>query len=206
MDLKHKFEKSFLFWPLIHWVGIVWMFVRFVMEGQIKYLWITLFLVYVLPVALYRALHRFTPVTEGKSYIGDRGWSPWLVGFRLQSIYIHFPFFESALKLFPPIYSAWIRLWGSQVGKRVYWSPTMEILDRGMIEVGDGVFFGHRITVISHVIVIAKNGRRLLFVEKCKFGAHSMIGAGSQFGPGTSISPGDLVPVCSNYGIRNKPV
>ena len=65
-------------------------------------------------------------------------------GHQLQVLYSAFP----ALRLVPGLYSAWLRLWGSRVGRAVYWTPQVKITDRGLLKVGDGVVFGHRVVSI----------------------------------------------------------
>lgn len=203
MDIKHKIEKSFIFFPLAHFSVCAWLAWKMLVEPKFSTLGILIFIIYLLPILLYRVSELISKTEKGTSFIGDRGWSPWLIGFRLQSLYVYFPVFESILRIFPPIYSFWLRLWGSKIGKRVFWSPTMDITDRAHLEIGDDVLFGHRVILLSHVIT-PKDGRKLLFVKNIKMGSKTFIGAGCRFGPGTSLAEGTLVKTLTDYGVNNK--
>lgn len=203
MDIKHKIEKCFIFFPLFHMLAAAYLCWQIILNPKISTLGILLFLLYIFPIILYRISEMISKTKQGTSYVGDKGWSPWLIGFRLQSIYLYFPFLENILRIFPPIYSMWLRLWGSKIGKRVFWSPTMDITDRGHLEIGDNVLFGHRVILLSHVIS-PKNGRKLLYVKNIKFGNNSFIGAGCRFGPGTNLAEGSLVKTLTDYGVNNR--
>ena len=79
----------------------------------------------------------------------------------------------------------------------------MDITDRTHLEIGDDVLFGHRVILLSHVI-IPKNGRKLLYVKNIKMGHKTFIGAGCRFGPGTDLPEGTLVKTLTDYGVNNK--
>lgn len=83
----------------------------------------------------------------------------------------------------------WLRLWGSQVGQQVYWTPGLEIADRGLLSIGDRVVFGHRVGLSSH-IVKPKRDNLMLYVSPITIGDNSFIGAGSYLGPGATVSTG----------------
>jgi acetyltransferase-like isoleucine patch superfamily enzyme len=203
MDFKHKIEKCFIFFPLGHLMICAYLAWDLLTNPKVLTLGVLLFVIYLLPIVLYRLSELISQTQQGTSYVGDKGWSPWLIGFRLQSLYIYFPFLESILRIFPPIYSFWLRLWGSKIGKNVFWSPTMDITDRGHLEIGDEVLFGHRVILLSHVIT-PKDGRKLLYVKNIKMGNKTFIGAGCRFGPGTDLADGTLVKTLTDYGVNNK--
>ena len=100
--------------------------------------------IYLLPVLCYRLHNALWPVEPGGSYLIGEAYSPWWGGHQLQLIYLAAPWLEGLLRLIPGLYSAWLRLWGSTVGKSVYWTPQVEIGDRGLMIIGDQVIFGHR--------------------------------------------------------------
>lgn len=203
MDLKHKIEKSFIFFPVTHFAVCSYICWQLLVEPKLTTLGWLLFVIYLLPIILYRLSELISKTKQGASYVGDKGWSPWLIGFRIQSIYLYFPFLESVLRIFPPVYSFWLRMWGSKIGKRVFWSPTMDITDRAHLDIGNDVLFGHRVILLSHVIT-PKDGRKLLFVKNIKFGHKNFIGAGCRFGPGTDLPDGTLVKTLTDYGVNNK--
>ena len=116
-----------------------------------------LFFLYGLPVLSYRLHSHRYPLTCGISYLQGDVYSPWWGSHQFQVIYVAFPVLETLLRLVPGLFSAWLRLWGAQVGKHVYWTPGLEIADRGLLSIGDGVVFGHRVGLYSHIIKPRRN-------------------------------------------------
>lgn len=114
-------------------------------------------------------------------------------------IYAAIPAFEAFLRLVPGLYSAWLRLWGSKVGKRVYWTPLVEIIDRHMLRIGDDVIFGHRVVCSSHVVSRKENGEFVLLLRYIRIGSGSFIGALSRLGPGVKIPAKSAVPYDTEY-------
>jgi acetyltransferase-like isoleucine patch superfamily enzyme len=153
--------------------------------------------VYLLPVAAYRLHGVFFPLREGGSALVGTGYSPWYGGHQLQVVYLAFPALERTLRLVPGLYSAWLRLWGSRVGRGVYWTPQVEIIDRGLVDIGDGVVLGHRCGMSSHLIRPARGNLRL-YVRRVRIGAGAFVGAGAYLAPGVVIEPGTLVPAGSH--------
>ncbi|MEC4819445.1 MAG: acyl transferase, partial [Scytonema sp. PMC 1069.18] len=141
---------------------------------------------------------------EGISYLCGQDYSPWWGSHQIQVIYITFPAIEAILRLIPGAFSLWLRLWGSQVGKGIYWTPHLEIADRGLLEIGDGVVFGHSIGLYSHIIKPKKQDL-MLYVKKVKIGSNVFIGAGSHLGPGVLVEDEIFVPV-NSYLFPNKAV
>jgi acetyltransferase-like isoleucine patch superfamily enzyme len=80
------------------------------------------------------------------------------------------------------------------VGQNVYWTPQLEIADRGLLEIGDRVVFGHAVGISSHVIKPRKNDL-MLYVKKVRIGNDVFLGAKSGFSPGVTIEDGSFVPV-----------
>ena len=72
----------------------------------------------------------------------------------------------------------------------------MEIADRGLLEIGDRVVFGHAIGIYSHVIKPKKQDL-MLYVKKVQIGSNVFLGAGSYLGPGVVVEEGTFVPVNS---------
>ena len=160
-----------------------------------------LFVLYGFPLAVYR-LHAWVyPIREGTSYLQGKTYSPWWGSHQLQQIYIAFPVLEAILRLIPGAFSLWLRLWGSKVGQGVYWTPAIEIADRGLLEIGDRVVFGYRVGLYGHVVK-PKQGDLLLYVKTVKIGSDAFIGAGSVLGPGAALSEGSFLPAESRLSIN----
>ncbi len=145
-----------------------------------------LFSLYGFPLLVYRWHQYFYPVQEGISYLLSKDYSPWWGSHQIQAIYIAIPALEVVLRLIPGVFSWWLRLWGAKVGKNVYWTPGLEIADRGFIEIGDRVLVGHRVIMCSHIIKPRKQNL-MLYLKKVKVGNDVFLGAGSHLGPGTEI-------------------
>ena len=146
-----------------------------------------LFFLYGLPVLVYRLHSAVYPLKSGISYLQDSDYSPWWGSHQLQVIYIAFPLLETLLRLIPGVFSGWLRLWGAQIGKHVYWTPALEIADRGLLTIGNGVVFGHRVGMYSH-IVKPRRENLMLYLKPITIGDNSFIGAGSYIGPGATIA------------------
>ena len=154
---------------------------------------------YVTPVVSYRVFHALYPIHEGRQLmwpIREAKPSAWLVGHKIQLIYAALPGLERVLVLVPGLYAAWLRLWGAKVGPGVFFSPQFEAIDRGLVEIGENCFFGHRVFLSSHVLRV-RDGRYILYVKRIKIGDESFIGAMSNFGPGTDLPAGTYCPLGS---------
>ena len=64
-----------------------------------------------------------SPLHQRLSRLSDRTYAPWWGMHQIQVLYIAIPQLEAVLRLVPGLYSQWLRLWGSKVGRRVYWTP-----------------------------------------------------------------------------------
>ncbi len=152
---------------------------------------------YGLPVLVYRLHQRVYPVREGISYLRGKDYSPWWGSHQIQVIYIAIPALEAVLRLIPGAFSAWLRLWGAKVGRNVYWTPILEIADRGLLEIGDRVVIGHRVGIYSHTIKPRKQNL-MLYVKTIKIGSDVFIGAGSHIAAGAVISDRTFLPILTN--------
>lgn len=153
-------------------------------------LWI--FSLYGLPVLAYRLHRRMYPLEPGISYLQGGDYSPWWGSHQFQLIYIAFPALETLLRLIPGLFSVWLRLWGAEVGKRVYWTPALEIADRGLLAIGDDVVFGQQVGLYSHIIK-PRRDNLMLYLKPITIEDGSFIGAGSYIGPGATITAGSFL-------------
>ncbi len=167
--------------------------------------WLSLSLIgsalYGFPLLCFR-IHQFLfPIPNGLTSIQSPRYSPWWGSHQIQLIYLSFPALESALRCIPGLFSIWLRLWGSRIGKNVYWTPAIEITDRSLLEVGDDVVFGHRVICISHVISPRRNSMAL-YVKLIRIESRAFIGAGSRLGPGVVVKEGTHLPVLSDLYVN----
>lgn len=157
----------------------------------------TLATLYLLPPFLYRVHDEYYPLREGFSRIDSGGtspsYNPWWGSHQLQGLYIALPAIESVLKIIPGAYSAWLRLWGAEIGQGVYWTPRVEVIDRPLISVGDHVVFGHRSTLCSHIIMRKRDGLRL-YVKRVQIGSGCLVGGDCNLGPGVKVGSGTDLP------------
>jgi hypothetical protein len=167
--------------------------VGFAREPGWAWLLVLLALVYLLPLACFRAHNALWPITEGRSRLDTEQYSPWWGGHQFQVIYTAFPGLEAALRLVPGLYSAWLRLWGSHVGRRVHWTPRIDITDRSLMEVGDDVVFGHLVACYAHV-VLRRRDAMVLYVRRIRIGHRALLGFACRLGPGVRIDDGVVLP------------
>jgi len=159
------------------------------------------FILYLLPPLTLRIHQWVFPLREGLSKLSEPGYSPWWGAHQIQLLYIALPMLEATLRLVPGLYSAWLRLWGSKVGRNVYWTPNVEITDRSMIEIGHRVVLGHKCKLLGHAIK-PKSDAVILYLRKIKIGNDVFIGAGSRLGPGASIADGTYLPILTDVYIN----
>ena len=164
---------------------------------------VLILVVYLLPPITLRLHEIFFPLREGLSKLSEPKYSHWWGAHQIQLIYIALPQLEALLRLVPGLYSAWLRLWGSRIGRKVYWTPNIEITDRSMLEIGDRVVFGHKCKLLGHAIK-PKGTTVILYLRAIKIGSDAFIGAGSRIGPGAVISEGSYLPVLTDVYINQE--
>lgn len=147
------------------------------------------------PLLFWRLHNRIWPLKKGLSRLGRSEYSPWWGSYQVQYLFLLIPSLERILHLVPGLFSLWLRAWGSEIGKQVFWTPHTLILDRSLLKFGDGIIIGHRCSLSSHVISLNKAGELILFVKLIEIGQNCFIGAGSDIGPGALIAPGTRLPV-----------
>lgn len=148
--------------------------------------------IYFLPVLLFRVHNFFWPLHEGLFDIAAKKYSVWWASYQFQFLFIALPILEVPWHFIPGGYSFWLRLWGSKIGRNVLWTPRVEVLDRGLLEIGSNVVVGHVVAFCSHLVTPRKN-KVLLLVKKISIGEGCFLGAASQFGPGAVVTPGQMI-------------
>ncbi|HXH31465.1 MAG TPA: DapH/DapD/GlmU-related protein [Bacteriovoracaceae bacterium] len=167
----------------------------FILTHHLALVPVIIFFPYVFPLLVYRTLLAFFPYKEGGQYLGV-GYNMWNGAYKIQNFFYAFPYLERVLVLFG-FYSAWLRLWGSKIGKNVFWTSHTLIGDRQGMIVGDNALFGHGCSFISHVVHI-RDGKVFLYYKPIKIGRNVFVGAGSRMGPGTTIKDNTRVPVLTD--------
>lgn len=143
-------------------------------------------IIYLLPLILYRIHFVFFPFTDGYWVLSEKKYNPWWASHMFQYPFIALPWLESLIHFVPGLYSIWLRAWGSKIGKAVFWTPRVEVIDRGLIEVGDYAIFGHISALCSHMVADI-DGKPALVIKTIKIGDKAFIGADSQLGPGATV-------------------
>ncbi len=168
--------------------GAAAFFMLFVTSGSPAFVVAGLLLLYGVPPVAFKVHNHFHPLREGPSHLVGDKYSSWWGGHQIQLIYIAFPFLEEALRIVPGLFSAWLRLWGSRIGQRVYWTPRFHLGDRSLLDIGDEVVMGYDAGMSGHLV---KRTRKniLLYVKRIEIGDRAFIGAGARIGPGVVIGP-----------------
>ena len=148
--------------------------------------------IYIFPLVAYHVHQMIAPVVEGESSIIG-SYSPWYGTHMIQLVFIGFPSCERFLRLFPGVFSVWLRLWGSKVGKGVYYTPHLELADRGLLEIGNGCVFGYNVKIAGHYISPSKEKGLKLYVRKVVIEDGGFVGAASRLAPGVRVKAGALV-------------
>jgi acetyltransferase-like isoleucine patch superfamily enzyme len=153
-----------------------------------------LFWIYALPLLAYRVYVFVLPIREGVEVLSDPATHcRWLGGYQFQVVYALLPPAETLLKLIPGAFSLWLSLWGSRIGRSVYWAPNCSVTDRGFLIIGDGVLVGFGCSLGAHMIK-SKNGIQTLYVEKIRVGSGALLGAFCDLGPGAQVGDGEFLP------------
>ncbi|MBL9039498.1 MAG: hypothetical protein JNG84_13345 [Archangium sp.] len=185
------FERStrLVPWALLGLWG--WCLAKALSSGELVWWLALLAAIYVVPVAVYRLFALLVPLHDGASHLGPKeAPSGWAMAHRFQILFHVFESLERVLRLFPGVYSAWLRAWGSTIGKRVVWTPHTRIGDRTHLRIGDDVFIGNASYLSPH-LARRKNGRYLVLVKPIVLEAGSTVGTHCILGPGAHLKPGE---------------
>jgi hypothetical protein len=146
---------------------------------------------FILPPLLTRLVHALAPLPAGTVPIESGGFLSWWATAQFQIIFNRLPMIEELLRMIPGVYSNWLRLWGSRIGRLTYWSPGMVVLDREYLDLGDDVVFGAGVRLNGHVILRNRQGRLELAVAPIKIGSGAAVGGYSLLTAGTEIPAGE---------------
>lgn len=196
--MPKSLEKMAMLFPTIHLILIVLSGVLVLSVPDIMSVSLALFIIYLFPLCLWCLIKIKYPIKKGFSEIGLKSveGNSWVVAHRLQYLYITFSGIEKILILIPGLFSFWLRLWGSQIGKNIIWTPRIQIIDRTDIVIGDNSFIGDLSYLSSHFIV-RKEDKLFLFYDAVKIGTRVLIGAHCHLGPGARIKDQEFLPAYS---------
>ncbi|OUS32540.1 hypothetical protein A9Q99_00255 [Gammaproteobacteria bacterium 45_16_T64] len=189
--------KLITFFPALNVTLVIASFIAFIVEPSLYYALIVLFSIYGFPLMSFHIHQYLCPLKEDTSSI-VKGYSAWYGTHMIQNMHITFPAFERLLRIVPGVFSLWLRLWGSKVGKSVHWTTQLEIADRSLIEVGDNCVFGYNVKLSSHVIKPSSEHGMVVYVKRICVRKNSLVGAVTQMAPGVIVEEGALVPALSN--------
>jgi hypothetical protein len=178
---------AFIF--LLALISLIWL----IFMPSTKAIMTLLFILYLFPLIIYRIHNVFHPIPLGLSDLRAKEYNPWWGSQQIQLIYNTFPSLEKVLHLCPGLFSLWLRLWGAKIGKNVYWVPSVTVLDRGLLEVGDQVIFGHLSGTSSHIIKPVLD-KLYVYVQWVKIGDRVLVGGESRVGAGAYVKPGVVIP------------
>tara|TARA_R110000868_G_scaffold117600_14_gene312474 strand:+ start:13851 stop:14480 length:630 start_codon:yes stop_codon:yes gene_type:complete len=153
-----------------------------------------LIILYLEPPLIWRVVKMIWGQPEGVSYLGikAKGGNSWWVAFHLQQIFNTFHLFEQFLTLFPGVYSAWLRLWGSEIGKKVNWTPESRMVDRTHLKIGDRALIGNHSYLAAHAIK-KRGDKYLLYVKGVEVGADAVLAYRVTLAPGSYVAAGSFV-------------
>lgn len=174
---------------------------------------IGLALLYLFPPLAARTLIALGGPTPRSATFGSSAFVRWWALSQLQLIFNRLPQLEELLRLVPGLYSVWLGLWGSRVGRFVFWSPGIVITDRQLVEVGDRAVIGMGVTIGPHLVLREGRGATRVISAPVVIGAGAIVGGRAVFGPGARIAPGEtshatlvLPPFCTwERGRRRRP-
>ncbi len=190
-------ERTFHFFPVFVILLTISSFLMAVKQDHLSctvlYTCLTLLIPYLLPLMAFRIFNFFYPLTEGRHLIiSPKGICPWTVTFHIQRVFIIFPQLEYILMSLPGLFSLWLRLWGSKIGKNVNWINAV-VTDRSGLIIGDNVFFGNSCYLSAHVAMMMNN-KFILYFKNITIGSNCFVGASTIFPPGTKVPEMSQIP------------
>lgn len=181
--------------PLLHVVGIVWM-LAWPWAAIGWRILAALGVLYLMPPLLAHVVVRFFPFRATIIAPGSPDFFKWWALLNLQVLFCRLPALEEILRLVPSVYSAWLRLWGSRIGRLVYWAPGTRVLDRSFLDIGDDVVFGAAVRLNPHVMARNEQGELELLLATVKIGARTVVGGYTLLTAGTEIPADEATRAC----------
>ena len=143
--------KIITLFPGIHTLFVIASVCFFIVQPHIFSFLLVPFSIYLFPLLAFH-LHQIVARLQEGTFDITKGYSAWYGTHMIQLFFITFTSFEGALRLVPGLFSFWLRLWGSSVGKGVYWAPHFEVADRSLLVIGNRAVFGYGVKINGHMI------------------------------------------------------
>ena len=174
-------DHVFGFFPIFHFLFSITLM-------AINQITLSILFLYLAPPIIFRILLIIYQTPKSLTYIGKKSTSGnlWYLSYQLQKNFEVFKFLEGILKLVPELYSHWLRLWGSKIGKKINWTSGCEVVDRPFLEIGDRCLIGNQTYISAHAIK-KSNEKYLLYLKKPIIGNDVVTGFRSTIGPGAII-------------------
>ena len=150
--------------------------------------------VLLVPPIVVRLILAIRPLPATDIEVGSTPFLIWWFTSQWQVVFNRLPWIEEMIRLVPGLYATWMRLWGAKVGKLVYWTPGLHILDRPLVNVGDRVVFGAGVKIAPHIIMRNREGRQVLIAATVRIGDDVLVGAYSILLAGSWIASGEASP------------
>ena len=175
------------FIPLVH-VGLIMIPVLLPYASLPVRIGVALALLYLAPPVVARLALLNARESVGRIPVGSKAFFIWWFVFQLQIIFSRLPSLEETLRLIPGLYSQWLRLWGSRIGRFTYWSPGTLITDRSFLSIGDDVVLGAGVRLNPHVLAKSENNELELLLANVRIGDRVLVGGYSLLTAGTEIA------------------
>jgi hypothetical protein len=146
------------------------------------------------PPLIVRLTLAVRPLPQGDIPFASPAFFTWWFTAQWQVIFNRLPWIEELIRLVPGLYSGWLRLWGARIGKLVYWTPGLHILDRPLVDIGARVAFGVGVRINPHVIIPDSQGQLVLRLGIIHIGDDALIGGDSLLLAGCRINAGEATP------------
>jgi acetyltransferase-like isoleucine patch superfamily enzyme len=78
----------------------------------------------------------------------------------------------------------------------------MDVLDRGLMDIGNRVVFSRRVELGAHVRKKTDGGRSRVLVRTVRIGSYAFLGARVRVGPGASVPSNASVPELAVVGVN----
>jgi hypothetical protein len=178
--------------PLAHVVLTLWIGVALSWWGAVVCL-------YLVPPLLLRVMLLAFPLMHGTHPPGSRAFLIWWASSQPQVIFSRLPFLEELLRFVPGLYSLWLRLWGSKIGRLTYWAPGVRVMDRSLLRIGNDVVLGAGARLCAHVVSKDAAGQSVLHVGPIEIGDRCRIGGYALLSPGSIVDADEEVHICALF-------
>jgi len=153
-------------------------------------------LLFIAPALVTRIIVKGFPLRSTVIRMGSNDFFKWWAMINLQVLFCRLTIVEEAMRLVPALYSAWLRLWGSRIGRLVYWAPGTRILDGSFLDIGDDVIFGAGVRISPHVMIRSEQGETEILLAPVKIGSRAVVGGYSLLTAGTELPADEASRAC----------